>query len=121
MIKYIVAEQAKALITSGNTCILNIVAAWCADCTEQSANFACFAKDFTQQGVFVYELNVQDEKNVFLSPLHKQLTERFGGHGFPRTILICEGKIVDADNVEVISAEQLFTLADKFKKQLNTD
>lgn len=121
MTKYIVAEQANELITSGNTCILNIVAAWCTDCTKQAASFAAFANCFTPQGVPVYELNVQDQKNVFLSPLHQQLTERLGGHGFPRTVLICEGKIVDADNVEVISAEQLFSLAEKFQKQLDAD
>lgn len=121
MIKYIDAKQAKDLISSGNTCILNIVAAWCSDCTKQAANFAPFANCFTQQGFAVYELNVQDDKHVFLSPQHQQLTEQFGGHGFPRTALLSKGKIVDADNIEVISAEQLSTLAEKFQKQLDAD
>jgi len=121
MIKYINAEQTQDLMRAGDTCIVNVVAAWCTDCTEQSENFDSFARGFTEQGISVYEVNVQDKKSLFLSPLHQQLTERFGGHGFPRTILIKEGKIIDADNVEVISAAQLTYLAEKFRKQLNRD
>ena len=32
--------------------------------------------------------NSMDIKIVFLSNVHKQLVEQFGGHGYPRTILI---------------------------------
>ena len=121
MIKYINAAQAQDLMRAENTCILNLVAAWCSDCTRQSKNVGSFAQGFTKKGISVYNVNVQDEKNLFLSPLHQQLTEQFGGHGFPRTILIKEGKSADANNVEVISEEQLAELADKFRKQLNLD
>jgi len=119
MVKYFSAEQIQELIESKETCILNLVASWCPDCTEQSNNFNVFASRFIAQGISVYELNVQDEKNIFLSPLHQQLTQQFGGHGFPRTILIREGESIDADNVEVISKAQLSELADKFKEQLH--
>lgn len=121
MIKYISVEQAQDLMQSEQTCIFNLVAAWCSDCTEQSKNFHSFARIFTEQAISVYEINVQNEKNLFLSPSHQQLTKLFGGHGFPRTVLIKKGKKADADNVEVISEEQLAELADKFKKQLNLD
>ena len=119
MVKYFSAEKIQDLIKSKESCILNLVAAWCSDCTEQSNSFDFFASRFITQGIPVYELNVQDDKNIFLSPLHQQLTQQFGGHGFPRTILIQEGDIIDADNVEVISKEQLSELADKFKEQLH--
>ena len=121
MIKYINVEKAQYLIGTEETCILNLVAAWCSDCTEQSKNFHSFARTFTEQGISVYEINVQNEKNLFLSPSHQQLTQLYSGHGFPRTVLIKKGKSADADNVEVISEEQLAALADKFKKQLNLD
>ena len=119
MVKPVNAEQIQDIIKLKETCILNLVASWCSDCTEQSNNFNFFASSFIAQGVSVYELNVQDDKNIFLSPLHLQLTQQFGGHGFPRTILIREGESIDADNVEVISKEKLSELADKFKEQLH--
>ncbi|MCG6202554.1 peroxiredoxin family protein [Psychromonas antarctica] len=121
MIKYINADHLQDLMEAKKTCILNIVAAWCTDCTEQAKNVHSFAHSFTEKGISVFQINVQDEKNLFISPLHQQLTCLFGGHGFPRTILIKQGKIVDADNIEVISKKQLAQLADKFKKQLNLD
>jgi len=121
MIKYINAAQAQDLMRAENTCILNIVAAWCSDCTRQSKNVGSFTQGFTKKNISVYQVNMQDDKNLFLSPLHQQLTALFGGHGFPRTVLIKKGKIADANNVEIISAEQLAELGDKFRKQLNLD
>ena len=118
MINHINAQQTQDVIKSEQTCILNLVTAWCSDCTEQAKNFSAFAEDFIEQGILVYQLNVQDEKNIFLTPLHQQLTQQFGGHGFPRTILIQRGGNVDANNVEIIAKEQLSELANKFKEQL---
>ena len=119
MINYINAQQVEDVIKAEQTCILNLVAAWCSDCTKQSENFDSFAREFAVQDVPVYQVNVQNDKNVFLSSLEQQLTEKFGGHGFPRTILIKKGKAVDTDNVEIISAAQLTALADKFKELLS--
>jgi len=53
-----------------------------------------------------------------LSDAHKELTQLLGGHGYPRTVLIQKGKIIDADNVEVISEEALDKLAAKFEQTI---
>ena len=39
--------------------------------------------------------------------------ERFGGHGYPRTILIVQGKEVESA-VEVMTGQDLAALADRF-------
>ncbi|WP_019615155.1 peroxiredoxin family protein [Psychromonas ossibalaenae] len=118
MIKYINAAQAHELITSTNTCIINIVAEWCSDCTQQADNFPQFAHSFTEKGIAVYQVNVQKVKNDFLSDAHQELTTLLGGPGYPRTVLIKKGKIIDADNVEVISDEALGKLAEKFEQAI---
>jgi hypothetical protein len=64
-----------------------------------------------QAGIEVLELNVQDQQRVYLSLAHQEVTEAFGGHGFPRTVLIRDGQVVDGDNVEVVTAEGLEKLA----------
>ncbi len=118
MIKYINAAQANELITSTNTCIVNIVAEWCSDCTEQADNFPHFAQTFSEKGISVYQVNVQKVKNEFLSDVHKELTTLLGGPGYPRTVLIKKGKIIDADNVEVLTDEALEKLAAKFEQAI---
>ena len=119
MIKYADVAQIHDLNKLKETYILNLVVAWCPDCTEQAKNLNYFASCFIESGIVVYELNVQDTKNLFLSPALQHLTEQLGGHGFPRTILIKNGESIDADNVEVISKVQLSALAEKFKEQLS--
>ena len=119
MIKYIDAKQVEALIDSEATWILNIVTAWCGDCTKQAESINLFASHFIIKGISVYEVNVQNERNQFISPELEALTESLGGRGYPRTVLIQNGKVVDADNVEVISEGQLSALSDKFQQQLH--
>jgi len=119
MIKSIDGKQVEALMESEATCILNIVTAWCGDCTKQAESINLFASHFIVKGISVYEVNVQNERNQFLSPELAALTDSLGGPGYPRTVLIQNGKVVDADNVEVISKEQLAALADKFQQQLH--
>lgn len=118
MIKNINAEQALQLLDSKDTFIINIVAAWCPDCTDQAENTPTFAQHFFNLDIPFYLLNVQDSKNVYISDVHQQVTELLGGRGYPRTALIKQGVICDADNVEIISSEALQQLAEKFTAQL---
>jgi len=111
-------QQLQASINDGETCVINLTASWCPDCTDQAANLASFTQLFTDKKVPCYTLAVQEEKRVYLSEEHQALTESMGGHGFPRTVLVINGEIVDADNVEVISAAQLAELAEAFLAQL---
>lgn len=99
----------------GETFILNIVTAWCPDCTvRQRPNFPAFAEKLSKHKLLVYEITVQNEPNRYISKEHQNITDLFGGHGFPRTVLVKSGKIADLNNVEVTSAEALKDLAEKF-------
>jgi len=114
MIKNIDITKAVRLLNSSEKFVMNIVASWCSDCTAQAVNLPSFAQFFSTKELTVYQLNVQDIKNQYLSPQHEALTIKLGGRGYPRTALISNNQIVDADNVEIISSEQLADLADKF-------
>jgi thiol-disulfide isomerase/thioredoxin len=114
MIKNIDPTKANQLLNSNESFIINIVASWCSDCTAQAENFPLFAEQFASKGIAVYQVNVQDEKNQYISAEHEALTLKLGGRGYPRTVLIANSKIVDADNIEIISHEQLLMLANKF-------
>ncbi|MFT6926247.1 MAG: thiol-disulfide isomerase/thioredoxin [Psychromonas sp.] len=112
-------NKAQQLFSGSDAFILNIVAAWCSDCTAQAENLPAFARLFVDRGVPVYQLNVQDIKNQYLSAEHQALTVKLGGRGYPRTVLMLNNKSLDANNVEIISGEQLAALADKFTLLLN--
>lgn len=118
MIETKTLQQLQACINEGETCVINLTASWCPDCTEQAENLAVFADAFAEKQVPCYTSAVQVEKRVYLSNEHQAFTDSLGGHGFPRTILVINGEVVDADNVEVISAPQLAELAKKFLEQL---
>lgn len=112
-------ETISELIAGKNTCVVNVVASWCPDCTvRQKPHLVTFAQHLQQAGIDVFEVNVQDQQRVYLSSAHQQMTEEFGGHGFPRTVLICDGQIVDSDNVEVMTLEGLEKLAIRFIKRV---
>ncbi|PKH02968.1 periplasmic thioredoxin of cytochrome c-type biogenesis [Psychromonas sp. MB-3u-54] len=111
--------KAEQLFSGNEVFVLNIVASWCSDCTAQAENLSLFSQLLSAQGVPVYQLNVQDIKNQYLSARHEALTVKLGGRGYPRTVLMSGNKIVDAENVEIISREQLAALADKFTLLLN--
>lgn len=111
-------EQVKMSIAALDTCVINLTAAWCSDCTDQSKNLDAFSEVLATKNVPSYTLAVQTEKNVYISTEHQRFTESLGGHGFPRTVLVINGKVVDADNVEVISLEQLKALSQQFLQQL---
>ena len=99
------------------TFVLNVVAAWCPDCTErQEPNFPGFVQKMEEAGIPVYQCCVQMEKMVFISAEHESLTNDFGGHGYPRTVLIANGDMADS-RVEVMDALALSMLADEFIQQ----
>ena len=64
-------------------------------------------------GVQVFQLTVQHQRLIFLTDGHEQMVERFGGHGYPRTILIVQGKEVESA-VEVMTEQDLAALVDRF-------
>jgi len=98
--------------------ILNVIATWCSDCTEQALSLQTFTNTMKESGLEVFTLIAQKEKRVFIDCNHEKLIIDLGGHGFPRTILIKEGEIISADNVEVITEQALATLAIEFKNLL---
>lgn len=96
--------------------VLNIVASWCPDCTEEQApNLAGFAEQI--KPLELVNLKVQEQKRVYLSEEHERFTKQLGGHGFPRTVLFLRGVAVDAENVEVLTADALRALAEHFLQQ----
>lgn len=118
MIKNTSLEQLQTILKNGTNCVVNLTASWCSDCTDQAQNLEQFSTKLAEKKIDVHSLAMQTDKNIYLSQAHQGFTESVGGHGFPRTVLILNGTVVDADNVEVISEAQLDQLADKFLQQL---
>jgi hypothetical protein len=118
MIKSRTLAELKNSITALETCVINLTAKWCSDCTDQAKNLISFSDVLEKKKIDCYTLVVQTEKNIYLSDEHQRFTELLGGHGFPRTVLVIKGKIVDANNVEIISSKQLNELSKAFLKQL---
>ncbi|HEY7864894.1 MAG TPA: periplasmic thioredoxin of cytochrome c-type biogenesis [Psychromonas sp.] len=114
MINNIDPAKANQLLNSHESFIINIVTSWCSDCTAQAENLPLFAEQFAIKGIAVYQINVQDVKNQYISAEHEALTVKLGGQGYPRTVLISNKNIVDPNNVEIVSHQQLLTLANKF-------
>jgi hypothetical protein len=108
-------EEVNRRIALGDTFVVNIVAAWCPDCTERQAlHIDGFTEKLNSADIDVLQVNVQLQKGDFISDEHEQITHLFGGHGFPRTVLIKAGDVTDSDNVEVLTEETLTALASKF-------
>jgi len=94
--------------------VLNVVAAWCPDCTvRQQPHFPGFVQKMEEAGMPVYQCCVQTERLQFISDEHESLTEDFGGHGYPRTVLILNGRMNDS-RVEVMDSLALSMLATEF-------
>ncbi len=107
-------EEVRRKMAAGNTFVLNVVTDWCPDCSiRQHPNLSAFVGRLAGVGVRVFQLTVQHQRLVFLSDDHEQLVESFGGHGYPRTILIVQGKEVESA-VEVMTEHDLAALADRF-------
>jgi len=104
-------------MAAGDTFVVNVVAAWCPDCTvRQKQHIDNFTQEMKSYELDVLQVNVQLQRGEFISAEHEAMTTHFGGHGYPRTVLIRHGNIVDHDNVEVVTEEGLSVLAKKFIK-----
>ncbi|MBM9518992.1 hypothetical protein JWG39_04075 [Desulforhopalus vacuolatus] len=112
-----IAEPAEVnrRIAAGDTFVVNVVTAWCPDCTErQKLHIVDFAQKMKSHGIDVLQVTVQLQRGCFRSAEHEQMTTLFGGHGYPRTVFINHGDVVDQNNVEIITEETLSELAVKF-------
>jgi thiol:disulfide interchange protein len=108
-------------MAAGDTFVVNVVAAWCPDCTErQKPYIEGFGQAMKRHGVDVLQVTVQLQKGDFISAEHEQMTAQFGGPGYPRTVLIRHGNLVDYNNVEVITEGALSALATKFMQIITT-
>ena len=104
-------------MVGGETFVVNIVTDWCPDCTvHQRPNLGRFIDQLGGAGIPFFELRVQEVRGQFVSPEHESITSDFGGPGYPRTILITDGKVRDGDNLEVTSSDDLDALTEKFIK-----
>ncbi|MCK5924061.1 MAG: thioredoxin family protein [Methylococcales bacterium] len=107
-------EEVRQKMAAGETFVLNVVTDWCPDCSmRQHPNLPGFVSRLEGAGLLVFQLTVQQQRLVFLSDDHEKMVERFGGHGYPRTILIVQGKEVESA-VEVMTGQDLTALADRF-------
>jgi len=114
--EHISPKQLHQSIRRGETFVLNIVTAWCPDCTERQApNFSPFVDRMLAAGIPVYQITVQHERLVFLSGEHKRLVQQFGGHGYPRTALVLNGEALpDYSRVEIMTPLELDILAGEY-------
>jgi len=102
-------------MATGDTFVVNVVTAWCQDCTErQKLHIGSFAQKMKSHGIDVLQVNVQLLRGYFIDAEHEQITTQFGGHGYPRTVLINHGNVADQNNVEIITEDTLSELARKF-------
>jgi len=117
-IKMIKPDTFYEKIEQQDSFVLNIVASWCSDCTDQQNNISSLV-DTLDVKLPVVQLTAQNEKGVFIDQQHQDLVDEMGGHGYPRTILVIAGKVLSTDNVEVIKQQDLINLANKFNVLLS--
>lgn len=118
MIQQLNPAELRERMEQKETFVVNIVTGWCPDCSErQEPNFPEFVQKMEEAGVLVYQCNVQDERLMFISPEHETLTNEFGGHGYPRTVLVQGGMVLDS-KVEVMDAPALSMLATEYIQRL---
>jgi len=116
-LQIVTPTEVKQRMAKGDTFVVNVVTAWCPDCTErQQPHMQDFVEALTAHHIEVLQVNVQLSRGDFISAAHQQLTQQLGGPGYPRTVLIKQGEIVDQDNVEVITHSALLKLSQHFIK-----
>ncbi|MFT6908837.1 MAG: thiol:disulfide interchange protein [Oleiphilaceae bacterium] len=115
LLKIVEPFEVNRRMASGDTFVVNVVTAWCPDCTErQKLHIGSFAQKMKSHGIDVLQVNVQLLRGYFIDAEHEQITTQFGGHGYPRTVLIHHGNVADQNNVEIITEDTLSELARKF-------
>jgi len=106
-------------INSGETFVINIVTDWCPDCSlRQRPHLPAFIEKLETAGIHFFQMSVQREQLVFISDGHQQITNKFGGHGYPRTALVLKGTIQEDSKVEIITPEGLEELAAEFSERV---
>ncbi|MBU2515282.1 periplasmic thioredoxin of cytochrome c-type biogenesis [bacterium] len=114
-------REIREKIRKGETFVINVVTDWCPDCAiRQRPHLTVFIEELETAGLSVFLLSVQKERLQFLSDEHRALTEEFGGHGYPRTVLIIKGSIQSDSRVEVVTPEALTALADEWIKRVES-
>ncbi|MBU1233181.1 MAG: hypothetical protein KKD01_00130 [Proteobacteria bacterium] len=120
MIKDISPAEVRGQIEQGETFVVNIVASWCPDCIErQRPHLPGFVEKVAGAGIPVCQCTVQEEKMVFISAAHEALTNDFGGHGYPRTLLVIKGEVEDS-RVEVMDPLSLDMLATEYIERVRS-
>lgn len=118
MLKDISPAEVSEQIEQGETFVVNVVASWCPDCVErQHSHLPGFVEKMERAEVPVYQCTVQEEKMVFISTAHETLTNAFGGHGYPRTVLVIKGAVEDS-RVEVMDPLALDMLATEYMERV---
>jgi hypothetical protein len=114
-LQFVEPAEINRRMTAGDTFVVNVVTAWCPDCTKRQAlHIDGFADTMQTHGVDVLQINVQQQRGEFIGPEYERVTTLFGGHVYPRTVLINHGKVADHDNVEVMTEDALLQLAQQF-------
>lgn len=117
--KEINLNELASKLASLETFVINIITDWCPDCTQrQRPHLPGFSKMLETSGIPFYQLKVQTERKVFLSEEHREMTEKFGGHGYPRTALVIRGIIPETSDIEVVTSEELEALARSFIRRV---
>ena len=115
LLKIVEPVDVNRRMAAGDTFVVNLVTAWCPDCTErQKLHIGGFAQKMKPHGIDVLQVNVQLLRGYFIDAEHEKITTLFGGHGYPRTVLINHGNVADQNNVEIITEDTLSELARKF-------
>lgn len=114
--------EIQQLVAEEKTFVLNVIAAWCSDCTEQQAPFIpSFAQNVQHQGIQFFQLLAQESKDQYLDNGIAEFVESIWGHGFPRTLLIDKGKPTAINQIELINQQQLQHFSQQVKAVIQRD
>ena len=96
LIQIVEPSEVTRRMSAGDSFVVNIVAAWCPDCTvRQKQHIENFAQEIKPHGLDVLQVNVQEQRGEFISLEHENMSNQFGGHGYPRTVLIKQRTVAD--------------------------
>ena len=115
----ITPDQIRLHIQQKRSFILNIVTGWCPDCTiKQVKNIHLLTESADNLKLPLYQISVQNHRDIYLSLKHKHITLLFGGHGYPRTIYINKGDI-KLNKIEVTSKNNMLLFISDIKAHSN--
>ncbi|WP_158774511.1 TlpA family protein disulfide reductase [Cobetia sp. L2A1] len=110
-------SDVEARLAAGDSFVLNQIAEWCPDCAvRQRPALVAFEAALARGGLPLITLCVQETRGVYLSDAHAQLSERIGGAGYPRTLLVRHGQPASIasglNRVEVMNEQDLVAYAE---------